>query len=104
MVHEVGDAWDRARRHAQRRDVLRLRLRRGRHGDRRAKVGVVGEAHGHAARGRRLDRADHELLGVRAEVQVVERHVEGLLRLPEEAGDELRDLDRLLAAVRERPG
>jgi hypothetical protein len=49
VVHQVGDARDRLRRHAKRRDQLGVRLRRRRHRDRVRVVDVVDDPHRHAA-------------------------------------------------------
>jgi hypothetical protein len=53
--------------------------------------------------GRVLDRSRDEALGLVGEAEVVDRDVEAALRGRDEAGECLRDLDRRLAAVGERP-
>jgi hypothetical protein len=50
---------------------------------------------------RSLERVDDEPLGLALEPDVVEREVEGALGDVEERGRLARDVDRLLAAVRE---
>jgi hypothetical protein len=64
---------------------------------------VEGEPDGHASPGRVLDRSRDEALGLVGEAEVVDRDVEAALRGRDEAGERLRDLDRRLAAVGERP-
>jgi hypothetical protein len=64
---------------------------------------VEGEPDGHAAPGRVLERARDEALGLVGEAEVVDRDVEPALRGRDERGERLRDLDRRLAAVGERP-
>jgi hypothetical protein len=64
---------------------------------------VEGEPDGHAAAGRVLDGACDQPLWLVGEPEVVDRDVEGALRGRDEAGERLRDLDRRLAAVGERP-
>ena len=57
-----------------------VQLRRRRHRDRRAEVGVVGDPHRDAALAGILDRVDDELLEPGLEVEVVEGEVERRLR------------------------
>jgi hypothetical protein len=64
---------------------------------------VEGKPDGHALAGRVLERARDQPLGLVGEAEVVDRDVEAALRRGDEAGERLRDLDRRLAAVGERP-
>jgi hypothetical protein len=100
-MHEVGDARDALRREVEAVDEARLPAGRRRHGDRVGVVDVVGQAHLDAAVGGRRERARDQLPGWLLEVEVVERQVEGLLRLGDELARVLGDLERSLAAVGE---
>jgi hypothetical protein len=64
---------------------------------------VEGEPHGDTAAGRVLERTRDEALGLVGEAEVVDRDIEAVLRRRDEARERLRDLDRRLAAVGERP-
>jgi hypothetical protein len=64
---------------------------------------VEGEPDGHASSGRVLERARDEALGLVGEAEVVDRDVEAVPGRRDEVGERLRDLDRRLAAVGERP-
>jgi hypothetical protein len=64
---------------------------------------VEGEPDGHASSGRVLERAGDQPLGLVGEAEVVDRDVEAALGGLDETGERLRDLDRRLAAVGERP-
>jgi hypothetical protein len=64
---------------------------------------VERQPDGHASSGSVLERAGDEPLGLVGEAEVVDRDVERALRGRDEAGERLRDLDRRLAAVGERP-
>ena len=60
VVHQVGDAGDRARLDAERRDQPRVRLGRRRHGHRDGAVDVVDDADGDAARDGVRERRGHD--------------------------------------------
>jgi hypothetical protein len=64
---------------------------------------VEGEPDGHASPRCVLERARDEALRLVGEPEVVDRDVEPALRGRDERGERLRDLDRRLAAVGERP-
>jgi hypothetical protein len=64
---------------------------------------VEGEPDGHASSRRVLDCPGDEALGLVGEAEVVDRDVEAALRRGDESGECLRDLDRRLVAVGERP-
>jgi hypothetical protein len=62
-------------------------------------VDVVDEAHADAPRGGLRERLREDRLRLLAEIEVVLREVEGLLRAVDERRDRARDVRRLLAAV-----
>jgi hypothetical protein len=64
---------------------------------------VEGEPDGYAPPGRVFDRPRDQPLGLVGEAEVVDSDVESALRAGDEASERLRDLDRGLAAVGERP-
>jgi hypothetical protein len=64
---------------------------------------VEREPHGHASARRVLDRARDEPLRLVGEPEVVDRDVDASLGRGDEVGQCVRDLDRRLAAVGERP-
>ena len=101
VVHQVGHARDRLRRHLERGDQLHVRLRRRRDRDRVRVVDVVEDPHGHPARLRLPQRSAHHRGRLLAEVEVVLGQVERPLSRREEVGNLARDLRRLLAAVRQ---
>ena len=65
-------------------------------------VGVVGDADGHAAGGRRLQRRGHAVPGLAGQADVIEGQVERPGRSIEEAGHALGHLERGLPAGVER--
>jgi hypothetical protein len=64
---------------------------------------VEGEPNRDALLRRALDRSRDEALGLVCEPEVVDRDLERPLRGGDEVGQRVRDLDRRLAAVGERP-
>jgi hypothetical protein len=64
---------------------------------------VEGESDGHASSRRVLERARDQALRLVGEAEVVDCDVEAALGARDEPGERLRDLDRRLAAVGERP-
>ena len=64
---------------------------------------VVDHPHRHAAGSRVLDRAAHDLRGVRREMEVVLREVERAPRRVEELDDLFRHVERALTPVGQRP-
>ena len=103
MVHEVGHAGDTAGRHVELVDRGRIALGRRRDRRRLAVVLVEGEPDGDASSGRVLERPGDQPLGLVGEAEVVDRDVEAALGRRDKAGERLRDLERRLAAVGERP-
>ena len=102
VVHEVGNAGDRACLEGQRLDRLGRGLRRRGHRDRPGVGDVVDEADGDSALHRREQGCEHERPRVRLEAHVVERDVERRPRRCEERRDAARDVRGALAAVRQR--
>src|SRR5205823_13863424 len=68
-----------------------------------AVVLVEREPDGHALLRRAFDRSRDEPLGLVGEAEVVDRDLERSLRGGDEVGEGVRDLDRRLPAVAERP-
>jgi hypothetical protein len=62
-------------------------------------VGVVGDAHLHAAVGGVAQRGRHDVAGLPRQAHVVERQVERALCLAEERADPARHLERLAAGM-----
>jgi hypothetical protein len=103
VVHQVGPARHAAGRERERLDLVRPGL--GRRWDRRTgctTIDVVEQADAHAARGRVAQRPEDQPFIVVREIDVVDRDVERALCMFEERCEQARDLDRGLAAVRER--
>jgi hypothetical protein len=102
VVHQVGRAGNRSRRERQLLEQARIRARRG--WDRRARllVEVVREPDRNAACLRLLECRAQDVGERIGEPDVVDRDVERPLRLREPAGEEIRDLVGLLAAVSQR--
>src|SRR5262249_32818840 len=75
VVHQVGDARDRARRSTYRHDVGWVAFGWRRHGDRPRVVDVVGDAGCDTAGDGRLERADDDRLRLAVEAKIVEGHV-----------------------------
>ena len=101
VVHEVGNAGDRACLEGERLDRLGRGLRRRGHRDRPWVGDVVDEADGDAALHGRKQGCEHERPRVRLEAHVVERDVERRPRACEERRDAACDVSRALSAVRE---
>jgi hypothetical protein len=101
VVHEVGDAEDPLRRNREVVEQARVGVGRGRLGDRLVVVDVEGEPDRDAAALRLEQSRRDELRRLLLEVEVIEGKVEGLLRLGEEAGRVLGDLERGLTPVPE---
>jgi hypothetical protein len=102
VVHEVGDAGDRLRGDLEAVDQGRLTAGRREDGRRLLAVDVEGEPDRDAALLGLDDGAGDERGGRLQEVEVVQRQVEAPAGCVEEPGEALGDLERRLAAVRER--
>ena len=102
MVHEVGDARDSARLDREPLDRLGRRLGWRRDRDRPGVGDVVEEADRDSALDRGEERGQDEAAGVGLEADVVDREIEALRRLGQEAGEQARDVGGALAPVGQR--